>query len=116
MHRYPLWWRLCLISAIAAIITGAGLAWQRRTADTPPAETAPTTVKAALPTKAPAPLAFVGIWEGKLAVFRNESATPDEVYEVFSASLPKAEQEALAARIPVYSEVELQKLLEDYTG
>lgn len=114
--RTPLvWWRLCGVSAVVAVVTALLLAFSRPQPQPAPTPTAPTEEIASV-TRPPQPLAYVGQWEGKLAVFRTEGAPPEEVYDLFVASLPAAEQEALAAGIPVYDEVALQQLLEDYTG
>jgi len=75
-----------------------------------PAETGTIPVTA----EAEAETMSLGVYDGKLALFRNGSAYPAEIYEIYAGSLPQADQEALAAGIPVTDEAELTKLLEDY--
>ncbi len=58
----------------------------------------------------------VGVWEGKLAVFEEESSFPLQLYDVAIASLPTEEQQRLRVGITVNSGSELQALLEDYTS
>lgn len=112
----PVWWRLCGVSATLAVVTALLMAFSRSPAPSPaPTPTDPTD-GSAVATGAPEPLAIVGEWEGRLAVFPARGAAPTEVYDVFISSLPPAEQEALAAGIPVFDEVSLGRLLEDYTG
>lgn len=41
---------------------------------------------------------------------------PDQVFDVYVASLPAEEQERLHQGIPVYDDKELQRLLEGYTS
>ncbi len=58
----------------------------------------------------------VGEYEGKLAIFLPGAETPETVYEVRIAGLPKDEQERLKAGIEAADEVALASLIEDYTG
>ena len=117
MPTSPVWWRLCGVSAVLAVATALLMAFSRSPSSSAPVPTptAPTDESAA-GTRAPEPLAIVGEWEGRLAVFPARGAPPTEVYDVFLSSLPPAEQETLAAGIPVFDEVSLSRLLEDYTG
>lgn len=108
------WRRLCLAVAACAVLVGAWFALSRPEEAVP--SPTPTEEEVAVPTRAAVPYATVGEWQGKLAVFTTDGDTPTAVYDVFIASLPPKEQEALYAGIPVESEVELQGLLEDYTG
>lgn len=115
----PLWRRLLVVAVSVALFTAVSAAFLRLCdpAETPsqkadsPAPSAPPPT-----TAAPSPYAYLRAWEGRLAVFRPAQATPTEVHEVFLQTLPSAEQQLLQAGIPVYSEEELQRLLEDYTG
>ncbi len=106
--------KLGLSVAVCAVLFGtwASLA---RPEEPAPAPT-PQKEEVVVPTRAAAPYATVGEWQGKLAVFIADSSAPTAVYDVFISSLPLAEQESLFAGITVYSETELQGLLEDYTG
>ena len=68
------------------------------------------------PTAVPNEAAYrLGVWEGKLAVFIGSSLTPNEVYDVYIASLPEAEQARLQEGI-VCDTPTLERLLEDYTS
>ena len=102
----------------AAVLTTAGCvaAWiglavqTGRTPDTEQPEPAGMT------TAAQAVYRVLGVWQGRLAVFRPEEETPERVYEVWVSSLPDAERERLRAGIAVSDRRELLALLEDYTG
>ena len=58
----------------------------------------------------------LGTWEGKLALFAGDEAAPQEVYDVWIASLPEPEQARLTAGIAVPDQQTLWRLLEDYTS
>lgn len=118
----PLWRRLLAIAVSVALFTAVSAAFLRLCdpAETP-SQKADSAGSPAAPvpspsTAAPSPCAYLRAWEGRLAVFRPSQTTPAEVHEVFLQTLPPAEQQLLQAGIPVYSEEELQRLLEDYTG
>ena len=51
---------------------------------------------------------------GRLALFAPGGGEPLEVYEIYTRLLPPVDAEALAAGIPVGSEAELDRLLEDF--
>lgn len=55
-------------------------------------------------------------YQGRVAVFRYGEDEPEEVFEVFTSSLPESECERLSRGITVKSDEELQSLIEDYTG
>lgn len=59
---------------------------------------------------------YLGIFEGKLALFVGESPYPNVVYDVMVRTLPEADRIRLAEGIPVADEAELARLLEDYTS
>ncbi len=109
MQMHPLWKRFYTLVLLLAVASGIVLALTR--------PDAPATAEedAALHGVAD-PIAVVGSFEGRLAVFSPNENTPHTVYDVFLSSLPAAEQEALQAGIPVYTETALQRLIEDYTG
>ncbi len=116
-----LWRRLLMVAVTAALITAVTAAlWRLNASPTAPPEDAATATGESVPsaTAAPsaAPCAYLGEWEGRLAVFRTPDAPPEEVCDMFLAALPAEEQRLLRARVPVYSEEELRGLLEDYTG
>lgn len=56
----------------------------------------------------------LGSFRGYVALFDKGKAEPRMVYPYATAALPKADQEALEAGIPVKCEEELDRLLEDY--
>ena len=109
MQTHPLWKRFYLLVLLLAVASGLLLALTRPDA-TPATDETPARVSTT------DPYAVVGVWEGRLAVFSPSDDAPTAVHDVFVASLPAAEQEALRVGIPVYSEAALQRLLEDYTG
>lgn len=53
---------------------------------------------------------------GRIAVFRYGEDEPDEVFDIFTSSLPDGEIERLQTGITVEGEEALQRLIEDYTG
>ncbi len=55
-------------------------------------------------------------YQGRVAVFRYGEDEPEEVFEVFTSSLPESECERISKGITVKSDEELQSLIEDYTG
>ena len=116
-----MWRRLMVLAVAAALVTAVAAALLRLNMQPPtPSEDAASTTGESVPAvtepSAAAPCAYLGEWEGRLAVFRTPDAPPEEVCDVFLAALPAEEQRLLRARIPVYSEEELRGLLEDYTG
>ncbi len=58
----------------------------------------------------------LGEWEGRLALFDGDGALPSQVYDVWIATLPEAEQQRLKTGISIPDEQTLWSLLEDYTG
>ncbi len=51
---------------------------------------------------------------GRLALFAPDEAQPVQVYEVYTRLLPEQDVLSLQAGIPLDSEAELQRLLEDF--
>ncbi len=96
---------LCLTALITAVVYRAA---EKSGAEPAETGTIPVTAEAGTET------ATLGLYDGKLALFRNGSAYPAEIYEIYAGSLPEADREALAAGIPVADEAELAELLEDY--
>ncbi len=98
---------------IAAVMT-VFLAGQKQTQQPEPIQTAESAsaVKAA-----PSAAGYVvGEWEGRLAVYIKGCSAPDQVYDVYIATLPEDEQHRLKEGIAAGSEQELAALLEDYTS
>ncbi len=58
----------------------------------------------------------LGIYRGYLALFVGTEETPYETYDVMARTLPEADRARLVAGIPVESEEELRRLLEDFTS
>ena len=57
---------------------------------------------------------LLGSCNGYVALWRSGSEIPVRVYPYSLASLPPADQQALAKGIPVENQQELAHLLEDY--
>lgn len=57
---------------------------------------------------------FLGVFEGKLALFIGESPYPNIVYDFLTRTLPAEDQNRLSEGIEISSESELQSLLEDF--
>ena len=57
---------------------------------------------------------IVGCWKGYVALFAPGAAEPKQIFPTQVASLPQADQDALAEGILVRNERSLQALLEDY--
>lgn len=99
--------RLAILIATAALSLGA-ITTLLLVGARGPAEAAPSSQALALYT--------IGQYEGQVAVFLAGQTRPDQVFDVYIASLPGEEQERLRQGIPVYDDRELQRLLEDYTS
>ena len=56
----------------------------------------------------------LGVFEGKLALFKGKSPYPNIVYDFFIRNLPKEDQNRLSEGIAVSSQSELEALLEDF--
>ncbi len=53
-------------------------------------------------------------YHGKLALFETGRTTPSEVYEIYTRLLPEQDVLHLQQGIPVQSDAELERLLEDF--
>lgn len=51
---------------------------------------------------------------GRLALYRPGETQPLEVYEIYTHLLPQQDVESLVAGIPIQSEEQLDRLLEDF--
>ena len=116
-YRLPL---LLCGTALAVSLPLAALAAARREPPGPPeSSSVPPAVSADYSAPAVSSVAAaayrIGEWEGKLAVFLADSPSPDEVFDVYVSTLPPEEQQRISAGIEVADEVELARLLEDYT-
>ena len=57
---------------------------------------------------------ILGICKGKLALIAESDGQPVEIYPLFAAMIPAADQKSLTEGIPVRSAEELSRLLEDF--
>ena len=57
---------------------------------------------------------LLGSFKGYLALWKEDSPEPFQIFPVKVSSLPEADQEALAQGIRARSEIELSSLLEDF--
>ena len=57
---------------------------------------------------------FLGVFEGKLALFVGKSQYPDIVYDFLVRNLPEEDQKRLYEGINISSESELGSILEDF--
>ena len=55
-------------------------------------------------------------YNGRIAVFVYGEDEPQEVFDVFTSSLPRGEAERVYKGITVEGDEALQKLIEDFTG
>lgn len=58
----------------------------------------------------------VSQFNGKIAVFKNESEEPVEVLDAYISSFPEQDRILLEQGIYAENESELQKIIEDYTS
>lgn len=58
----------------------------------------------------------ISIFNGKLAVFENDSKLPYKVYDTYVNNLPDEDISILTAGIYVNSSSELNKVIEEYTS
>lgn len=65
---------------------------------------------------APSEQMHLGVYNGYLALFIGESETPSETYDIMARTLPKEDRARLISGIPVDSEAELRRLIEDFTS
>lgn len=57
---------------------------------------------------------LLGIYEGKIALWRNNEPEPIQVFPYRASMLPKADQKALQKGIAIDNLDQLQKLIQDY--
>ena len=57
---------------------------------------------------------LLGIYEGKVALWRENETKPMKVFPYFASMLPKADQKALSKGIKIDNFSQLHQLLEDY--
>ncbi|WP_367924551.1 hypothetical protein [uncultured Ruthenibacterium sp.] len=66
------------------------------------------------PQQQPTPSYTLSEYQGQLALFRDGQSEPIACYEAYTNLLPPADVSMLQAGIPVSSQEELQRLLEDF--
>ena len=57
---------------------------------------------------------FLRIFDGRLALFTGSGRYPSEVYDLLVRTLPPEDQSRLETGIPISSDEELKRLLEDF--
>ena len=55
-------------------------------------------------------------YNGKIAVFENDSNYPQNVYDSYTSVLPETDQKRLREGIIVSNTADLQRIIEDYTS
>lgn len=55
-------------------------------------------------------------YDGRIAVFENDSSMPFEVFDVYVSSLPYNEQVIIRNGLTASTKAQLQQLIEDYTS
>ena len=99
---------LSLAVAIAALLLGLVLAFLSRGQP----------VENPLPDEPEEPQSPAGYllrdYEGRLAIFREESNTPEMIFDVYTRLLPQADQERLTEGISAPDYETLTRLIEDY--
>lgn len=118
---------LSLAVAIAALLLGLVLAFLSR-GSTPQPQPEPQPqeepispaqpVENPLPDEPEEPQSPAGYllrdYEGRLAIFREESNTPEMIFDVYTRLLPQADQERLTEDISAPDYETLTRLIEDY--
>ena len=59
-------------------------------------------------------IAYMGIYQGRIALWQDNSTTPDVIFPYRVDLLPVKDQQMLKDRIPITSQEELNRLIEDY--
>ena len=92
---------LSLAVAIAALLLGLVLAFLSRGSTPQPQPESPAGY-------------LLRDYEGRLAIFREESNTPEMIFDVYTRLLPQADQERLTEGISAPDYETLTRLIEDY--
>lgn len=100
--------------ATAALVAGALLGAATAPAGRAVSATVPTASEVS--DNSSAVLYIMRAWEGKIGIFRAGSDSAERVLDVYVETLPKEDQDKLAAGIPVYTEKQLEALIGNYTG
>lgn len=118
---------LSLAVAIAALLLGLALAFfSARSAAQPEPQPTPDPQETLQPAENPitdepepvqSPAGYVlRSYEGRLAIFREGSDTPEMIFDVYTRLLPQADRERLEAGITAPDYETLTRLIEDYTS
>ncbi len=119
---------LSLAVAIAALLLGLALAFfSARGAAQPEPQPTPDPQETLQPAEPPiepdepepvqSPAGYVlRSYEGRLAIFREGSDTPEMIFDVYTRLLPQADRERLEAGITAPDYETLTRLIEDYTS
>ena len=59
-------------------------------------------------------IAYLGIYQGRIALWQDNSTTPAVIFPDRADLLPVTDQQMLEDRIPITSQEELNRLMEDY--
>ena len=105
---------VCIVSLLTVTAT---LTFQRGSRTEPVVDTQPLLEDVSPPqpiTEVKIAAYTIGIWQGRVAVFENNTETPVTVLDTPVTALPIADQKALEQGIPVSDPVTLAGLLEDY--
>ena len=106
---------LSLAVAIAALLLGLVLAFLSR-GSTPQPQPEPQPQEEPIsPAQPQSPAGYLlRDYEGRLAIFREESNTPEMIFDVYTRLLPQADQERLTEGISAPDYETLTRLIEDY--
>lgn len=55
-------------------------------------------------------------YNGKLAIFYEDTQIPYKIFDIFISNLPKKDREAIKSGIKASGDEELEKLISDYTS
>lgn len=115
---------LSLTIAIAALLLGLVLAFFSRSTSSPqpqPSSDPQQTTQSAAPPieKEPEPIPspsgyLLRSYDGRLAVFREGSDTPEMIFDVYTRLLPQSDRERLEEGISAPDYETLTRLIEDY--
>lgn len=53
---------------------------------------------------------------GKLAIYKNDSAVPVKIYNIYLENLPESDRQEIKKGITCKDDAELRRLIEDYTS
>ncbi|MBE6828443.1 MAG: hypothetical protein E7514_07560 [Ruminococcaceae bacterium] len=62
------------------------------------------------------PLYTLGVYDGRVALYKRNFSMPVEIYDVYLDTLPEADRGLIENGIYAYSDEEAERLIEDYTS